>query len=652
MATQLESALVVRLETSLAKFERQMNSARQKAATTSTSIERGFDKMGKNVETSATRAATGLQRLTNVSGRGRFVIQNTANQIGDMAVQIGGGTSAMRAMSQQMPQLLGGFGVLGGAVGVLAPLLGTVAALGFPLAAAFLMTGKKAEEAADGVSELSAAVSALQSADEAASRSVSDMRDEYGDLADEAREVLEIQRLMADIRAKAALTGTIRSLSTDLGAGGLLGVDPINIRLVASELEIAEANYLRLTRAMAESADARPDLERELEALASEIVLMGGVVEQVRRLETAFGLAETEAQNVAALFAEFGQATRPERQAEILQELVSYIRTASGDLANASEEGNTLYQSLVQAALEALNLAKIDIASGIGNAADEAGRLRDTLAEARGIRIDGLTKNPDFFDPRNETGTAGQITRPRSNPQTGARTTTTTPTRRGGDGGTNPDLSAAQRMYQDTRSAAERYASEVERINDLHRKFPQIVTEEVRDRAMAALEESVDRLESASQRLEDSMSEAFASIVTGATSAKDALRQLLQQFAQMAIQKGSKALFGAIFDSFIPAFAGGTDFARGGPTLVGEHGPELVNMPRGSQVISAGRTAQMGGGAVIEVRLSDDLDARMAASAEGVAVRVVRQAAPRIQSQTLAAVAEGSRDTKRGVVGF
>lgn len=35
----------------------------------------------------------------------------------------------------------------------------------------------------------------------------------------------------------------------------------------------------------------------------------------------------------------------------------------------------------------------------------------------------------------------------------------------------------------------------------------------------------------------------------------------------------------------IPGFAGGTHFAPGGLALVGERGPELVNLPRGSQVI-------------------------------------------------------------------
>jgi TP901 family phage tail tape measure protein len=40
-------------------------------------------------------------------------------------------------------------------------------------------------------------------------------------------------------------------------------------------------------------------------------------------------------------------------------------------------------------------------------------------------------------------------------------------------------------------------------------------------------------------------------------------------------------------------FAGGTDFAPGGIALVGEEGPELINLPRGSQVIPTPQTQQI-----------------------------------------------------------
>jgi len=50
------------------------------------------------------------------------------------------------------------------------------------------------------------------------------------------------------------------------------------------------------------------------------------------------------------------------------------------------------------------------------------------------------------------------------------------------------------------------------------------------------------------------------------------------------IQKGLK---------LIPKFAGGTNFAPGGLSLVGEYGPEIVDLPRGSRVHTAGSTQAM-----------------------------------------------------------
>jgi hypothetical protein len=54
--------------------------------------------------------------------------------------------------------------------------------------------------------------------------------------------------------------------------------------------------------------------------------------------------------------------------------------------------------------------------------------------------------------------------------------------------------------------------------------------------------------------------------------------------------------------------AHGTNSARGGPTIVGELGPELVNMPRGSTVKTAAETASIlgGGGTTIYVNVAVD----------------------------------------------
>lgn len=62
----------------------------------------------------------------------------------------------------------------------------------------------------------------------------------------------------------------------------------------------------------------------------------------------------------------------------------------------------------------------------------------------------------------------------------------------------------------------------------------------------------------------------------------------------------------------IPQFARGTDFAPGGMALVGEKGPELVNLPRGTQVIPNHHLGQaMGGGnASQETTININVDAR------------------------------------------
>ncbi|WP_431014679.1 hypothetical protein [Bradyrhizobium pachyrhizi] len=107
------------------------------------------------------------------------------------------------------------------------------------------------------------------------------------------------------------------------------------------------------------------------------------------------------------------------------------------------------------------------------------------------------------------------------------------------------------------------------------------------------------------------------------TAGLNALGKIADKLAQIAADNlwssafggsnGLGSLFGGLFggssgptgsitvgtQSF-PKFAGGTDSAPGGLSLVGENGPELVNLPRGSQVIPNDvlRGGGAGGGAV------------------------------------------------------
>lgn len=83
------------------------------------------------LNTVAKRLPATVKQLPQV-GRGfrglGFQVQNASYQIQDFIVQVQGGTSATYAFSQQAPQLLGSFGAIGAAVGVLGALLPTAIA--------------------------------------------------------------------------------------------------------------------------------------------------------------------------------------------------------------------------------------------------------------------------------------------------------------------------------------------------------------------------------------------------------------------------------------------------------------------------------------------------------------------------------------------
>jgi hypothetical protein len=106
--------------------------------------------------------AQAFQQLERSSGAGRAAVQNFAFQVQDFAVQVAGGTAASRALAQQLPQLLGGFGVMGAVVGAAVAVL---VPLGASLFDAADGTAKLIEEMASATGSISAvegAISALE----------------------------------------------------------------------------------------------------------------------------------------------------------------------------------------------------------------------------------------------------------------------------------------------------------------------------------------------------------------------------------------------------------------------------------------------------------------------------------------------------------
>lgn len=121
------------------------------------------------------------------------------------------------------------------------------------------------------------------------------------------------------------------------------------------------------------------------------------------------------------------------------------------------------------------------------------------------------------------------------------------------------------------------------------------------------VKEEVEELSEGLQSVKSSAKSAFAGLVTGAKSFKDALKDVAASLATVLANQAFESLFGGLFGG-IGAFANGTLSAPGGLALVGERGPELVNLPRGSQVNTAQATRSMLGAAQNALHVSVGVD--------------------------------------------
>lgn len=161
-----------------------------------------------------------------------------------------------------------------------------------------------------------------------------------------------------------------------------------------------------------------------------------------------------------------------------------------------------------------------------------------------------------------------------------------------------------------------------------------------------------------------SFEDALLGIISRTESVSDAFKSMansiIADLARIAIRKAitgpiSDAL-GGLFGSggdggigtmqigsqLFPKFASGTNFAPGGPAIVGEKGPELVNLPRGAQVIPNNISRQLGG---VNAPVVVSIDAR---GADGAAeARINRQIAG-LKAELPSLVVEAVKRAQKG----
>ena len=446
----VETALMLRLEASLAKFEKQMARARKAGVDSATRTEKQFAasnrKMAQTAEASAQtigkemdrlrakydplfaaskryeteleelnraqkvgaintqqydaalerlnaeymRATGGAQRLAGATRGMGGGIQNVAYQIGDFAVQVGAGTSASVALGQQLPQLLGGFGALGA-------VLGAIVAVGVPVAASFLSSGEAAQDLEEKQNALTQAVNDYRAAVDAASLPTEELALKYGTATEAARIFLSA---LTDINKATAL----ESLS---GAQRLDAIDIPRLRELVDILngmgprafDLQADAIAELSDEFSLSEDGARNLLAAIDALGSaqgpsEVVSAGQALLDVIR--DTFGPLDGLSGQMLELARQTQAVTE---QAASLQGQIERNEFTMWDFIDAAYAAGDAIASAVPSAdtmlgrLQALAAAAWDYAGALGASANKGGRGGDPRTMGGSIR--------DWNDPEN-----------------------------------------------------------------------------------------------------------------------------------------------------------------------------------------------------------------------------------------------------------
>lgn len=178
---------------------KELNDALQRGIITETQHRQVLDQVSAAYLKSGQAAGAhsgALGALGTMSDATKAKLQNAGYQVQDVAVQMMAGTDGARALAMQLPQLLGGFGLLGVA-------LGTLASVGLPLLASWF--GQAEGKAKDFSTAMGDVQNSLSAMNEAAAIYTTEgliaLKEKYGELNAELRAFIALQTEAVQIKA-------------------------------------------------------------------------------------------------------------------------------------------------------------------------------------------------------------------------------------------------------------------------------------------------------------------------------------------------------------------------------------------------------------------------------------------------------------------
>lgn len=170
-----------------------------------------FDVRVKEASESTMRYGRSIGGATKGTGAMTQRLQQAGYQVGDFAVQVGGGTNALQAFGQQGSQLLGVFGAQGA-------ILGAAVAIVAAVGTAYMKSRDQAKSFAEEVDELTEAFSDFDTLSKGIITDTEKLAKKYFNVTKEVRRLHAAQLEMASFKLKEALNQSVTALESEFDA--------------------------------------------------------------------------------------------------------------------------------------------------------------------------------------------------------------------------------------------------------------------------------------------------------------------------------------------------------------------------------------------------------------------------------------------------
>ncbi|MCL6653476.1 hypothetical protein A6R70_14380 [Agrobacterium rubi] len=476
----------------------------------------------ERTERRVTKSADGMAKgLTAVGKQSAFAGQQmrmTSMQLSQVAQQASVTGDWLQAIAIQLPDLALGLGP----IGILA---GAAAGALLPLAANLLTAQGEASGLTDKIKDLEVATEAYEEAVANASLSGKELVERFGEQAEGAQRAYEALRQLRELEYGDKLKAASDAIQASLQ----------DIESSVDRFQSATLNFLPKEAIMV--------AQQETQYLARE-----------------FGITAIQAHEITNALNELGDATGPKQVAEASMNLSNALKEAAAEGANLPPSLREVQKEALRTYLEASRFEQLlgtanetagTLAGTMGTVANEANRAANNIAAAVDAQrtkaivdqlgplntLNGFNRTPfqNEMDIQNEraenTKSQYQLEQERlakSRRSGGSRR------KSGADMGLDNDHREAVRIFEETRTAAEKYANELERVDDLYNRG--FINADTYGRAVEQLKEQYHETSEMAQFFTDTLYDSFSELIPQIETGNKALDHFLNTLIEAVLQ--------------------------------------------------------------------------------------------------------------------